>query len=206
MAKLIVEVPASHARGSIGGAPLAEATTRWPMCRTCGGPMQFLAQLPLDECGISELASRGQHLLMFQCGNDPGMCDEWDANGGGNAALLVSDKTLQKLEAPPGPTLLDAESPITFQEYDDSRQDESPDDAYCQALEADRRVLGKVGGRPLWIQNDETPSCDCGAKMMFVAQLENHGGGGINFGDSGAGYAFACPTCPRSAKFLFQCC
>ena len=167
--------------------------------------MQFLAQLPLALCGVEGLVTRDQHILLFQCQNQPGMCDEWDADSGGNAAVLVSASGLRLLEVPSGLTLLDAESSVSFREYDDSLEEESPDDEYCRALEIDPAVLGKVGGRPLWIQGDETPSCDCGERMIFVAQLECHGGGGINFGDAGAGYAFVCPRCTHSAKFLWQC-
>jgi hypothetical protein len=167
--------------------------------------MQFLAQLPLSQCGIECLLTRDQHLLLFQCQNQPGLCDEWDADSGGNAALLVGASALQLLEAPPGPTLLDTKSPVSFHEYDDSRRDEYADDEYVRSVDADPRVLGKVGGHPVWVQGDETPSCECGEPMVFVAQLEDRGGGGINFGDAGAGYAFVCPRCSRSAKFLWQC-
>ncbi|MFT4843492.1 MAG: hypothetical protein ACJAYX_003341 [Planctomycetota bacterium] len=41
--------------------------------------------------------------------------------------------------------------------------------------------------------------------MLFFAQLECAGGGGINFGDVGSGYAFVCRRCTASAKFLSQC-
>jgi hypothetical protein len=133
------------------------------------------------------------------------LCDEWDADAGGNAALLVDVSQLQRLKLPLGPTLLEGVSPVGFREYDDSRQEETPDDAYCEALQEDSQVLGKVGGRPVWIQSDESPLCKCGEPMVFVAQLECHGGGGINFGDVGSGYAFVCSTCTYSAKFLWQC-
>ena len=52
--------------------------------------MQFLAQLALADCGIPNLAGRGQALLLFQCQNEPGLCDEWDPESGGNAARLVA--------------------------------------------------------------------------------------------------------------------
>ena len=205
MAKLIIETPKADTKDSVGGVPWAEAETEWPLCRTCGSPMQFIAQLPLCHCGDERLVARGQRLLLFQCQNQPGLCEEWDADGGGNAALLVSESGLQRLDVPSGPTLLDAVSPVGFREYDDSRQENSPDDGYYEALAEDSQVLGKIGGRPDWIQGDETPSCQCGERMVFVAQLECHGGGGINFGDVGSGYAFVCPKCSHSAKFLWQC-
>jgi hypothetical protein len=65
-------------------------------------------------------------------------------------------------------------------------------------------LLDKIGGLPVWIQGDETPSCPCGEPMVFVAQLECHGGDGIDFGDVGSGYALVRASCPHSAKFLWQ--
>jgi len=59
--------------------------------------------------------------------------------------------------------------------------------------------LGKIGGKPLWIQDDETPNCDCGSKMKFVALFEEHAGGGINFCGGGKGYAFTCRNCHDQA-------
>jgi hypothetical protein len=29
----------------------------------------------------------------------------------------------------------------------------------------------KLGGHPYWIQNDDTPDCSCGSKMVFLLQL-----------------------------------
>lgn len=206
MAKLMVEDGFSNREVYIGGTPLAPIETKWPHCSECNSPMQFLAQLPLNELGISLLEGRRQYLLLFQCNSDPGMCDEWDAYSGGNAALLVPTETAVPIPVPTGETLLSGVSRIDLQEYDDSLMQETPDDNYCNALDMpDSKVLGKTGGTPLWIQNDETPACSCGERMLFVAQLEAHGGGGINFGDAGSGYAFVCSKCPSSAMFLWQC-
>jgi hypothetical protein len=167
--------------------------------------MQFVAQLGLGETDIEHLSERQQLLLIFQCQNEPGMCDEWDSDAGGNAAILVPHGGTESAPPPDGPTTLPAISQITTTGYDDTNQSETPDDNYCSAFDSDTSVLGKTGGAPLWIQGDETPSCTCGAPMTFVSQLEERGGGGINFGDAGAGYAFVCIACPSSAKFLWQC-
>jgi hypothetical protein len=130
------------------------------------------------------------------------MCDEWDASSGGNAALLI-DGPVVELPVPAGETLLAKCWHFALREYTSSRPDE--DDVYVDAQsEAGSRVLGKLGGSPTWIQGDETPTCDCGAVMRFAAQLEDCGGG-INFGDAGAGYAFVCVRCRQRAKFLWQC-
>lgn len=167
--------------------------------------MQFLAQLPLSAHPDPQLAARDQVLLLFQCQNDPGMCDEWDASSGGNAALLCAAGGAA-MAVPAGTTTLPSRSTVAFRHYDDQGGEETPDDAYCALLEDDPEVLGKVGGVPLWIQDDETPACACGRAMTFFAQIENRGGGGINFGDSGSGYAFVCMACRDGAKFLWQCC
>jgi len=206
MAKLMLECNTEPSRATIGGVPHAPDGTAWPTCAECNSPMQFLAQLPLHDLGIPNLTNRHQLLLLFQCQANPGLCDEWDPDAGGNAALLVSADDAEPLAVPAGETQLPAVSMVTLQDYDDSPAHDTPDDAYCEALDAsDLVVLGKTAGVPLWIQGDETPSCDCGERMQFVAQIEAAGGGGINFGDVGAGYAFVCRTCPASSKFLWQC-
>src|SRR6266536_2565370 len=67
-----------------GGVPLLPPDFAWPLCATCGGPMQFLVQL------LSEDVPELDHLLLiFMCQNDPGMCDEWEPFAGGNRAFLV---------------------------------------------------------------------------------------------------------------------
>ena len=70
--------PALTAGFSFGGLPLAPNVTAfaWPVCKTCSGPMQFLGQLPTPE--------KPKLVLLFMCQNDPGLCDDWEADGGGN--------------------------------------------------------------------------------------------------------------------------
>lgn len=191
---------------SIGGLPLAPLPTVWPTCRSCGNAMQFLAQLPFAEHDAPEVSARQQALLLFQCQATPGMCDEWDAEGGGNAALIAGSAERRELSVPAGETLLPGRSNTRFVPHDDTAMAESPDDAYCAAYDsAEPVLLGKIGGRPLWVQDDETPGCTCGSRMVFFAQIEERGGGGINFGGGGSGYAFVCSSCTDAAKFLFQC-
>ena len=208
-AKLLVRSsgPAELDAARAGGLPAVPADFEWPRCRTCNGPMQFLAQMPLASSGPTSLGTRDQLLLVFQCQNQPGLCDEWEPEAGGNAALLVPRADLILGAQPSGVASLPREDPLELRPYDDSRQDVSPDDNYCEALDADsERVVGKAGGAPLWLQADETPLCGgCGRKMEFVFLVESHAAGGINFGDSGVGYAFVCASCTGTARFLFQC-
>ncbi len=69
----------------------------------------------------------------------------------------------------------------------------------------------KFGGNPDWIQNDETPKCDCCKKKMeFVAQLDSIDYTGFAqknteymFGDVGMIYVFFCKDCGFT-KAIFQ--
>ncbi len=220
MAKLLVAgkgAPKPDGKTRVGGLPLAPKGMPWPRCKECGGRMQFLAQFYLPDTGLESLKAREQSLLVFQCQNNPGMCDEWDADLGGNAAILVSATKLVPMSAPAltpqdrkegrdGPTSLDQAQAIRTVHYDDTRQAEYDDDAYVEAVQKKgSAVVGKLGGRAVWIQDPETPRCSCGRKMVFVAQIESNAGGGINFGDFGTGYAFICKRCKSKAKFLWQC-
>ncbi len=166
--------------------------------------MQFIAQVPLAITGIPEFAASDRILLIFQCQNDPGLCGEWDPNSGGNKALIAAPGGAMPVP-PTGEVRTPSQTLVIAVDYDDSVRKNSPDDNYCAALDRDKTTLGKQGGNPLWIQGDETPTCTCGTKMAFAFQLEAHGGGGLNFGDCGSGYAFACPACRQQARFLFQC-
>src|ERR1700761_8132918 len=110
--------------------------------------MQFVAHLPLDVGTIS----------VFYCQNDPGMCDEWDATAGGTRAYVFSEALRPATVPDEGVTLLSAPTRFRLQ----------PEEAVAQGP-----ILGRVGGEPDWLQNDETPICaDCTMPMTFTAELE----------------------------------
>ncbi|MBT2468162.1 hypothetical protein J7E97_09785 [Streptomyces sp. ISL-66] len=205
-----------------GGSPLAPPGTAWPRCATCGGAMRFLAQIVPDEPDRPigrDHAGAGLVLAVFMCQNDPGMCEEWSPTAGGNRALLFPSDALRPMPVPEpegeggqggdgGAALrLGAVNAVTLVSL--------PTDDYAGAREewAGRsgndpaNVLGQLGGRPDWIQGDETPTCpDCARPMDLVAQLEegpDHATA-MNFGGGGSAYAFACGPCAR-AVFLWQC-
>jgi hypothetical protein len=167
--------------------------------------MQFLAQLPTSEADIPEIAARNQTLLLFHCQNHPGVCYEWEADEGGNAAVLVPVDGRQPLAAPPGDTLLPEQTGMAFEAWVQPTDPSEAFEAYLDTLLEKRgQMLGKMGGEPVWLQFDQTPKCACGQAMLLVAQIEDFDFN-INFGGGGDGYAFACPACPTSAKFLWQC-
>lgn len=179
-----------------GGLPSVGEGFAWPRCRSCGEPMQFQGQIR---------APGAPHLhLLFMCTNHPGECDQFEADGGGNAVVTVPADGLQ-LATPPaeGETLRDTRY--------GARLLRVPADAYSDAFAAysgrRREVLGQIGGQADWIQHEATPACSaCQAPMQFVAQLESGPDyqTEMNFA-GGCGYLFECRCSGISAKFLWQC-
>ncbi|MCY0928715.1 hypothetical protein OTB20_21405 [Streptomyces sp. H27-H1] len=193
----------------IGGLPLAPAGTRWPTCTACAGPLRFIVQMVLDgERGV---------LSVFMCANDPGMCEEWSAQAGGNRAYLFPATGLVPVPLPALPSTVDGDDEEDPRQLGAVRTVEivaTADPDYWSASQAwsaqsgrsTQEVLGQLGGAPDWLQHDETPDCPgCGSPMGFVTQLEE-GPDHLtapNFG-SGSAYAHACEPCGRAA-FLWQC-
>ena len=180
---------------SFGGLPVKEngETTEWPKCKTCNAEMQYQGKIKTD-IGLE---------LIFMCNNDPGMCDEWDAEGGGNKVIIVNAEHLGFFKP------MDTELSLRETEYGVKLVEREEDD-YDSARENwtgnRREVLGQLYGEPDWIQGDETPECDCCNKnMRFVAQLEegpDHKTA-MNFGGGGVAYLFDCEE-GKTAKFLWQ--
>ncbi|PYC86583.1 hypothetical protein C7C46_05585 [Streptomyces tateyamensis] len=198
-----------------GGVPLAPAGTVWPRCATCAGPMQFLAQIVLDDLGRhqGQGEERGRGMLqVFMCQNDPGMCDEWNPSEGGNRAMLVPADGSQPMPLPElgedddeEAILLGAVHAAAFDTVAADCAD--ADEEWTERSGRPRLdVLGQLGGAPCWLQDEETPACpSCAHPMPLVAQLEegpDHTTA-MNFG-GGSAYAFACEPCGQAA-FLWQC-
>jgi hypothetical protein len=164
-----------------GGVPLVPDGFVWPNCRECGGPMRFLAHLPLDLGAVA----------VFFCQNDPGMCDDWDATAGANRAFVFKGRLAPATVPAEGETLLGAVTALR----------PHPGDAPTA-----EPVLGRLGGEPDWIQGDETPDCpSCTARTTFTAELEEGSdfATSANFGGGGRGYVFHCRPCSEAA-FLWQ--
>ena len=185
-----------------GGLPTIPAGTDfdWPCCKTCSGPMQFLGRLRIP--GIEK------NVLMFMCQNNPGLCDEWDAELGGNCAIVLPAKEFAEVQAPrEGVTVLETryaarEASFAGDEYESAREACAKEKGVSP-----RDVLGQLMGNPSWIQGDETPMCNnCGNRMRFIAQLEEGPDykTAMNFG-GGCAYVFDCSCRGHLAKFLWQC-
>lgn len=208
-----------------GGTPLAPAGTAWPHCATCDGPMQFLAQIVLDD--LDRPADRGDGrdgqdaqdgqdgrvMAIFMCQNEPGMCDEWSPTAGGNRALLFPAEGLAPMSAPaPGGNdeevlRLGAVNAVTLVSSPAADYGSAREEWAGRSGNEPRNVLGQLGGQPDWLQGDETPPCPaCTHPMDLVAQFEegpDHSTA-MNFGGGGTAFAFTCAPCAEAA-FLWQC-
>lgn len=209
MPTLLIHAPANQDTGQgtlFGGRPIIPSASAaafiWPVCRSCRKPMQFLGRLM-----IPEDQTIPRHLiLLFQCHNHPGMCNDWEADGGGNYAFIVPEGPVVPIQPPDHPEVL---RPTLYEAVTVFAQ---PDD-YMEAIIAwaattgrsEHEALGQIFGTPWWIQMDETPRCStCTAPMKFIAQLQEglDDGNAMNFGGYSA-YIFECPC--GTAKFLWQC-
>jgi len=199
---LVTARSATHS--SAGGKPLGDPARSWPICSRCHGPLQYLATISVGEDGAA--AAQGDKLLLlFQCQQHPGMCEEWSAASGGNAVLQADADDALPLVPPGGLTYLPTRNPLSFVAIEEPADADRAADQYYQALAApDRGVVGKAGGGPVWVQYDETPTCSCGRVMRFIAQLEETAAPGLNFG-GGTAYVFRCDDCEAEARFLWQC-
>lgn len=161
-----------------------------PICESCDGHMT--AVVLLADPNISRTP-----LLVFQCQNEPGLCEEWEADSGGNKVVAIENV---ELEPQPGAKAL------VFQPCDISdeklQSSDETDSYFDLATQSNYEYLvGKALGEPIWYQAEETPDC-CQQKMTFVAQIDECED--LNFGGSGVGYIFECTKC-QGCKFLTQC-
>ncbi|MDU0288831.1 hypothetical protein [Saccharothrix longispora] len=189
-----------------GGLPSAPAGFEWPRCAECGGALRFLGQVLLAD--VPGRDGDDRLVLLFQCDNDPGACETWEAGSGSTAAPVVARGGLSPAGPPTdGVTVLGAVSGVRFEVSDVEDYGEAREEYGERTGEPLRVVLGQLGGSTYWLQADRTPGCpDCGKPMTSVAHLEEgrHGATAANFGGGGIGYAFLCDGCPASARFFWQ--
>ncbi|MGA3540866.1 DUF1963 domain-containing protein [Micromonosporaceae bacterium DT194] len=185
-----------------GGIPLVPPDFDWPRCAECDGPMQFLAQIRLDDIDPAEEGL----FSIFMCQNEPGLCLEWEPESGGNRAFVFRSEPLAPADVPVGGVVLLTETAaITYAAISEVRYERARQRWHTETGGLLRHVLGQLGGPPEWLQDDETPTCGgCAKPMTFVVQLEegHDHRTSMNFG-SGCGYGFRCRPCD-TASFLWQ--
>jgi len=149
-----------------------------PTCAACEASMDLIIQ-------IADKSVVEKPVMIFQCQNDPGMCGDWEADSGANKVIFTD--SVQAI--PCDLSLTFVESNYTDDEYENDE------------VTLNENVIGKVFGRPIWIQADETPDC-CQKPMQFILQIND--ADTLNFGDCGTGYLFKCTHC-SNGKFMWQC-
>lgn len=209
MVTLLLNAPAPDehaAQTRFGGRPLvpADAPFTWPCCAACEQPMQFQGQI-----GVEATAEHPAGLLLvFMCQNDPGCCDEWDPNEGGNLAVFVPAGALTLAEPPAEGLTLRETTNGARTETQDAEDYEAARRQWCERTgQPGCQVIGQLHGAPSWLQADETPGCPaCGAPMHLAAQLEEGPDAhtAMNFG-GGCAYLFQCASHAGQVKFLWQC-
>jgi len=164
--------------------------------------MQFLGRI---FSGVTEQ----KIVLLFMCQNEPGLCEEWDADAGGNTALVMQASSLRSVSpSQDGDTLRPCRYGADIVDVDAPDYEAAREIWAKQAGRPIRHVLGQAAGSPSWLQGDETPTCECCREpMQLVAQLEQGPDWEteMNFGGGGVAYAFACAAGKPTAKFLWQC-
>jgi len=190
-----------------GGLPTVPRGTpfTWPVCRGCAGPMQYLGRISIP----ADAERPPRFALLFMCNNRPGLCDEWDADEGGNAVLLVPAIHAEPVDAAPAPTAVRRTvygatiSTVSQPNYDLARDEWAKTNS-----KSARQVIGSFRGEPTWVQSEFTPTCDtCGAPMQFIAQLEEgpDPDDDMNFGGDGCAYVYECRCDSNAGKMHWQC-
>ena len=170
--------------GQFGGMPIAFPAERWPHCSACEGAMSFIAQFDHHPPAL-DLGANGRTLYIFMCQQDPGMCEDWDADGGANACLLLDQDEQQNgavydIDAPttgdavPIHAWLRRASQLTEQEahilahqdYPANMSEDTLSDLWKKKIDGNTHM----GGIPDWIQ-----SADEGYRpgWEFVGQIES---------------------------------
>jgi len=205
-----------------GGQPVWLTTPQWPLSRSSGKPMQFIAQIALDDVPGFDLIGKGKMAYLFMSDDEEGGLETWEAEGGENALIIqpgtaelpvdvAADvigpplchwadngnvRTLQACEY--AVQLALGEEPV-WQDADSCNANRKYPafEEYINAMEGT-----KLGGGPLFVQYDEFPE---GEDWRLLLQLDSATVPfALNFGDMGVGYAFIDATGTRG-RFLWQC-
>jgi hypothetical protein len=208
MASLLLKAPApieSRPDLRIGGRPMLHGQS-WPHCGHCESALKFIAQVPLRVVIAPNVPD--ELLLMFICASGNPACR---TSAGIRANAGVRTPRSAGMPSPiPGNdrTLLLPDSDgarLAFFPLGSEVNERVRNYNVAMNHHPMGTVLGQCGELPVWIQEDETPTCQsCGVRMRFAVQLEATGGGGIPLGDAGCAYGFVCLRCAGSAAVVTQ--
>jgi len=181
----------------IGGMPRISAR-RWPKCTDCSKPMSHVMTLRRHTKRLALHKHAG--LAVFMCLNEEtaGCCETFEPFAGANAVLLLSEKEMKSRPRHQPPA--NASPPVERLAIRYQRTFEP--DPISEDIHGE--LDDKVGGYPVWYQQEHVPKCpSCGVAMRFVAQL-NEVAEPLNFGGGGVAYLFLCPD-EHGGAVLWQC-
>lgn len=214
-----VETPITSPVTKFGGQPVWLEQPQWPVSKTTGNPMRFIAQIALDEEIFPGLSARMAYVFMTD--EDEYVDGTWEPDGGENAVILQPGiEMVSCLSLNVGPTLYEmveependylipqareysvtltiSEDPPFQPETDRGTWTYEQFESYAMTLDGN-----KIGGSPIFLQGDEFPS---EAPWLLLLQLDStRVPFSVNFGDAGIAYAFVNPE-GTAAKLLWQC-
>jgi uncharacterized protein YwqG len=202
-----------------GGQPVWLAEPQWPISAETGKPMLFICQIVLSEEIFGPTIPKIAYIFMT---DDEDYVDgTWEPDGGENAVILQPGATSIHVEPlAKGPTLYRmvkkmfknrlvpepceftvhgpiSEDPAFVPESEHSQWSEDQWAEYANALDGN-----KIGGTPIFLQNDEFPGP--GSWKLLLELDSTQVPFFVNFGDAGIGYAFLSED-GTTGKFLWQC-
>lgn len=83
-----------------GGQPIWLEQPEWPISRTTGKPMQFVAQIAIDQEQFPQAKGKMAYLFMEQNATENSMPAFWESDGGDNAVIIQPAGELAELADP----------------------------------------------------------------------------------------------------------
>lgn len=167
-----------NARHQFGGT-----TTTAIACPDCGCPTNLMASVDFSDPKLPKTAVGRRKLPVLWCLS----CAEW-----GPSFYDMSADVLKPLNK-------DGKA-IGARKVEKGEKD-LPMAAAVLAPVAKGGRKSRLGGKPAWIQGEETPDCPrCSKAMTFALQLASDRG--ISYGDVGILYAFVCEGCEVMATLV----
>lgn len=203
------------------GTPWLGASEEWPVCPSCGNPIQLFLQLNLAQLPEAVRGEYGEGLIqLFYCTNEEPQCETEC-----EAFFPFSRSVVARLVAPegepntaPAPEIEGAFPPrliVGWRETDDYPNWEESAELGVELEEAELDALegagyprpgDKLAGWPNWIQGIEYPDCpDCGERMRLVFQIDSGDNLSFDFGDVGCSHVTQCPTHKEQLAFGWAC-
>lgn len=199
--------------GSIGVRP-GEA---WPLCRSCGKPIQLFLQINTTELPDGFSHPWGNSLFQFfYCVNSEPCCevdcDAWQAFSTSTLFRVVPLAEATAICEPPEGSF-PPKRIASWEAADDLPGWEELESAGFSEVELEEignlgfpREGDKLGGWPYWVQSVEYPDCPvCKQPMQLVFQIDSEVNVPYMFGDAGCGHVTVCPQHPDQIAFAWAC-